>query len=420
MKYTNHFHRLIGGIIGANILIPSYHVVSLSEENSSKNINMEKIPKKKTFDKFEKDFSNMAIISGSSNRKLAEDIVSSLGTKLTEMDVFRFSDGEVNCNIKESVRGKDVFIIQTCAVPVNDNIMELLLSVTAARRAGANRVVAVVPYFGYKYQQRGIPLSTLYSSRFLWSASADLAKMLQTVGVDSVLSVDLQRPGQGHEACFFDSDIPVETVSATDLFVNYFANNSNIQEPIVIVSPNGENIKRARKFHKKLKTATKLDNIQYATSIHDNINLHNSEILGNVNGADVIIVADVVDSAVGITGLSGKLAKNGARRIFVCAPHGLFTKNAMALIELSPITKVIITDSINLKTDYSKKIEQLTIAPLLSNIIETELKNLMFENEFDSNDNLKIVVKDEILEEEVDDVNVDDELNEDDDIYEDD
>jgi ribose-phosphate pyrophosphokinase len=418
MKYSNHFNRLIGGIIGANILIPSYHVVSLAEENKPKNIKVVKL-KKKTFDKYEKDFSNMAIISGSSNRKLAEDIVSNLGTKLTEMDVFRFSDGEVNCNIKESVRGKDVFIIQTCAVPVNDNIMELLLSVTAARRAGANRVIAVVPYFGYKYHQRGIPLSTLYSSRFLWSASADLAKMLQTVGIDGVLSVDLQRPGQGHEACFFDSDIPVETVSATDLFVNYFK-KTNLQEPIVIVSPNGENIKRARKFHKKLKIATKLDNIQYATSIHDNINLHNSEILGNITGADVIIVADVVDSAVGITGLSGKLSKNGARRIFLCAPHGLFTKNAMALIELSPITKVITTDSINLKTDYSKKIEQLSIAPLLSNIIETELKSLMFEREFDSNDNLKIVVKDKNPEEEINDADVEDELNEDDDVYEDD
>lgn len=112
------------------------------------------------------------------------------------MNVTRFSDGEISIEINESIRGKDCFIIQTCAEPVNDNILELLLTITAARRSGAAKVTAVIPYFGYVHNRRGLPISTTYHSRFLWSASADFAKMLQTLGADKVISVDLQKAGQ--------------------------------------------------------------------------------------------------------------------------------------------------------------------------------------------------------------------------------
>jgi ribose-phosphate pyrophosphokinase len=199
--------------------------------------------------------------------------------------------------------GKDVFIVQTCAAPVNDNVMELLLTVTAARRAGASTVTTVIPYFGYKYHRRGLPISTTYHSRFLWSAAGDLAKMLHAVGVDGVISVDLQRPGQGHEACFFDSSIPVETVSANDVFVDYFKTKVNPPlKKVVVVSANTECVKKARKFQRKLKNVLGIDEVDYAVFMREGgaqyesttAVTRGSELLGDVQGADVIIIDDIV------------------------------------------------------------------------------------------------------------------------------
>jgi ribose-phosphate pyrophosphokinase len=160
----------------------------------------------------------------------------------------RFSDGEVSIKIDSDVRGKDVVIIQPSANPVNDSIMELLLTISCARRAGANRIIAVIPYFGYKHHRRGASISTKHNSRFLSSGAMDFAKMLQELGVDRIISVDLQRPGQGQEACFFDNNVPVETIITTDLFIEYISKNIDLKGPITIVTPNAECVKKARKF----------------------------------------------------------------------------------------------------------------------------------------------------------------------------
>lgn len=282
--------------------------------------------------------------------------------------------------IEESIRGKHVFVIQTCAAPVNDNIMELILTITAIRRADAASVTAVIPYFGYKFHRRGLPISTALHSRFLWSAAGDFAKMLQTAGVDNIISVDLQRPGQGHEACLFDSQIPVETISANDNFVKYFADHCNLQSPVVVVSPNTECIKKARKFQKKLKASTGIEDVGYAAFIHSNpcsgnkvsLKAESSEFLGDVNGADVVIVDDMVDTAGSLYTLCGRLKKGGARRVFVCASHGLFSNESMKLIDLSPVEKVVVSDSIPLPPRCSSKIVQISIAPLLARVIAAE------------------------------------------------
>lgn len=252
--------------------------------------------------------------------------------------------------------------------------MELLLTVAAARRAGANKVTAVIPYFGYKYHRRGLPISTTYSSRFLWSAAADLAKMLSTVGVDSVISVDLQRPGQGHEACFFDSNVPVETISTVQAFADYF--KTNIDPPlkkVVVVSANTECVKKARRFQRKLKETTGLDDVEYAVFMRDDSYWaqmgvgakastapNQSQLLGEVRGADVIIIDDIVDSAGQLSMLCRQLHREGAGRIFICASHGLFTGNSTELIDLSPVERVVVTDSIPLPVGCSKKIAQVT------------------------------------------------------------
>lgn len=239
---------------------------------------------------------NVVVLSGTASHKLSEDIAKLLNSPLMDVTTKRFSDGEINCVINESIRGKDVFIVQTCAAPVNDNIMELLLTVAAARRAGAQNVTTVIPYFGYKYHRRGMPISTTYNSRFLWSAASDLAKMLQTVGVDNVVSVDLQRPGQGHEATFFAETIPVETINTSNIFTEYFA--TQIQPPlqkVVIVSANSQCVKKARKFQKKLKQASDIEEVDYAVFIGDASQKPSAnDLLGDVKGADVIIIDDII------------------------------------------------------------------------------------------------------------------------------
>jgi ribose-phosphate pyrophosphokinase len=190
-------------------------------------INLTREPRK-TDEELNITLDSISLISGSAHRSLTQDIASIMNVSIAEAEVSRFSDGEVNIAIEKDLSGKDiynitlylsnylyhyfltgkdVYIIQTCAAPVNDNIMELLLTVSCARRAGASRIVAVIPYFAYKHHRRGAALSTKHQSRFLTSNAKDFAKMLKEMGVDSVIAVDLQRPGQGHEACFFDSSV---------------------------------------------------------------------------------------------------------------------------------------------------------------------------------------------------------------------
>lgn len=191
---------------------------------------------------------DMVLIGGNGHKLLAKDIAELLGIKVADAELTRFSDGEVSVKLNDNIRGKNVFVVQSCAAPVNESIMELLLSVSCAKRAGANRVIAVIPYFGYKHHRRGSSLSTKNHSRFLTSGATDFAKMLQVMGVDRIIAVDLQRPGQGHEACFFDNAVPTETVISTHHLVEYFTKNIALQQPIVVVAPNSESVKRARNF----------------------------------------------------------------------------------------------------------------------------------------------------------------------------
>lgn len=195
---------------------------------------------------------SLTLITGSAHRSLAEKISNEIGVKLCDANVSRFADGEVSVVINDNIRGQDVFIVQTCAAPVNDSIMELLLTVSCARRANVRRIVAVIPYFGYKHHRRGSSISTKHSSRFLWSGAGDFATMLQEMGVDRVIAVDLQRPGQGLESSFFDNTIPVETIITTDLFIKYLTHDVKLQEPITVVAPNAECYNKAKKYQQQL------------------------------------------------------------------------------------------------------------------------------------------------------------------------
>lgn len=195
---------------------------------------------------------SLRLIAGSSNPKLANEISEVIKVPLSPANISRFADGEVSIQINENIRGKDVYIIQSCAAPVNDSIMELLLTVSTCRRASARRIVAVIPYFGYKHHRRQSKLSFKHHSRFLTSSPGDFATMLLELGVDRVIGVDLQRPGQGLEACFFDNNIPVETVLLTDAFARYLGNTEQLIEPVTIIAPNAELYKKGQIFKQEL------------------------------------------------------------------------------------------------------------------------------------------------------------------------
>jgi ribose-phosphate pyrophosphokinase len=238
---------------------------------------------------------DIVIISGTTSVILSQKVCTELQRPLSNVAISQFSDGETFVNIQESMRGKDVFVIQTCAPPVNDNIMELLLSIAAAKRSGASSVTAVIPYFGYRLNRRGLPLSTTHHSRFLWNAAGDLAKMLLVVGADKVISVDLQKPGQGHEACFFKTQLPAETISTHDLFVQYFQQNLTGDAPIVVVAPNTEMVKKAKKFQRKLKSFRPewtVDTAAFLRTDAESVNVTN--LLGDVKGKDVVLIEDYI------------------------------------------------------------------------------------------------------------------------------
>jgi ribose-phosphate pyrophosphokinase len=192
------------------------------------------------------DLDSILIIPGSAHPKLATEISELIDVPTASVIINRFTDGECNVMINDSIRGKDVFIIQTCAAPVNDNVMELLLTISCARRCGAKRINAVIPYFGYKHHRRSAPISTKNGSRFLASGAMDFAKMMTEMGVDRVIAVDLQRPGQGSEACFFDNVVPLETIGTSQYQMDFILANVTLSNPVVVVAPNGECVKKAR------------------------------------------------------------------------------------------------------------------------------------------------------------------------------
>ncbi|CAE7768327.1 prs [Symbiodinium microadriaticum] len=331
---------------------------------------------------------DIVLVPGTGNKQLAFDIACALGITPAPLKLKRFSDGEVSCRIMESMRGKDVFIVQPCANPVNDMMMELLLMISCAKRCGANRVTAVVPYFGYKYHRRGEPISTENQSRFLWSASGDFSKMMNVMGVDRIISVDLHRPGQGQETCFFDASVPVETVSSSDAVVKALLSSVRLHENVTVVAANPDFIKKARKYQMGISGTDGVKNVAVAAFMRkcDGSEVRMSRdvvrLLGDVRDSDVIVVDDVVDTGASLSNICHALRQYGARKVYICASHGMFSANSMQLIRLSPVEKVFVTDSLPLPPDADAKVVQVSMASTLAKLIETEyFTSIMFRQE---------------------------------------
>jgi ribose-phosphate pyrophosphokinase len=335
---------------------------------------------------------NLILVPGTGNAPLAEEIGRELGIRPANTEISRFSDGECKCHIGDSVRGKDVYIIQTCKAPVNDSIIELLLTISAAKRSGAHRVTAVIPYFAYKHHRRGMATSTVNNSRFLGSLARDFSRMLTEMGVDRVITVDLQRPGQGGEACFFGNRIALETLLTTNLQLEYVRENISFKNPLVVVAPNVECIKKARKFQLGLKGVNEdTSMVVYlrpgSTSGHvDSDSLERMKGT-SVDGCDCVIVDDLIDSGHTIKSLASKLKAEGANKIYVLASHGLFTDDAMKIIDESPVEAVVVTNSLPLPENASRKVVVLSVAKQLARIIVSEhTAEMVFKREIEAED----------------------------------
>lgn len=296
--------------------------------------------------------SYLAIFSGNAHPVLARTVAENLRIPLGEADVSRFSDGEIAVEIKENVRGKDVFILQPTCSPTNDNLMELLVMADALRRSSAGRITAVMPYFGYARQDR-----RSRSARVPISAKV-VADMLSIVGIDRIMTVDLHADQiQG----FFD--VPVDNIYGTPVLLRDLKQKN--YENLMVVSPDVGGVVRARAMAKSL------GDIELAIIDKRRAKANESQvmhIIGDVKGRDCVIVDDIVDTAGTLCKAAAALKTHGASRVVGYITHPVLSGNAIENINGSELDELVVTDTIPL-TQAAKqctKIRQVTIAPMLA------------------------------------------------------
>ena len=293
------------------------------------------------------------LFAGNSNRALAGAIANELKLPLSNVEVGHFSDGETSVHLCETVRGRDVFIIQSTCAPVNENLMELLIMIDAARRASAGRITAVVPYFGYARQDR--------KSRARDPITAKLvADIITSAGADRILTMDLHAAQiQG----FFD--IPVDHLVGGPLLYRYF--KKIVDDDFMVVSPDMGSVTRARNVAAKLNCPMAI--IDKRRPKANQVEVMN--IIGDVNGKRCLMVDDMIDTAGTICQGAEALHANGASEIYACCTHAVLSGPAIERIKNSPITKLIVLDTIPL-TEEKKldKIEVLSVAKLFAIAIE--------------------------------------------------
>jgi len=295
----------------------------------------------------------MVVFSGDANKDLAKKICKFLGVELGKISITKFSDGEIGVKIEENVRGKDVFIVQPTCHPVNANLMELLIILDALRRASAQRITAVIPYYGYARQDRKdqprVPITAKLVANILYGA-----------GANRVLALDLHA---GQIQGFFD--IPLDHLYAINVFVDYFKKIKT--NNLVIVSPDVGGIKMARAYAKRFRAGLaivdKRRNSPDATEV-----MH---ILGEVKDKNVILVDDIIATGSSLVEAAKALKKAGAKKIFAAITHGILSNNAVGKINKSVIDTLIITDSIPLpKEKKSKKIKVISTGSLFAEAIK--------------------------------------------------
>ena len=299
---------------------------------------------------------DIKIFSGTSNRKLAEAICKEMGMELGNAEVGAFSDGENFVSIYETVRGSDVFVVQSTSSPVNDNLMELLIMIDALKRASAGRITAVMPYFGYARQDRKTKPRDPISAKLV-------ANLITRAGADRVLTMDLHANQiQG----FFD--IPVDNLLGNPIFVDYYAKKFGENcEDMVVVSPDVGSVARARAFAQKLSMPLAIvDKRRQKANSSEVMN-----IIGDVTDKRVIILDDMVDTGGSLCGAAKALVELGhAKSVTACASHGVLSGPAVQRIQDSALDEVIFLDTIPAREGvHCDKIKYLSVAPIFAEAI---------------------------------------------------
>lgn len=297
----------------------------------------------------------MKIFALNSNQDLAEEIAKEVGLPLGKSSVTHFSDGEIQINIEESIRGYDVFIVQSTSQPVNENLMELLIMIDAVKRASARTVNVVMPYYGYARQDRKARSREPITAKLV-------ANLLETAGATRVIALDLHAPQiQG----FFD--ILIDHLLAVPLISDYFLKESGIDlENVIVVSPDHGGVTRARKMADRLKAPIAIiDKRRPRPNVAEVMN-----IVGNVEGKTAIIIDDIIDTAGTISIAASALIESGAKEVYACCTHPVLSGPAVGRINDSVIKELIVTNSIALPDEKrSPKIKQLSVAKLLAETI---------------------------------------------------
>ncbi|MEO2076842.1 MAG: ribose-phosphate diphosphokinase [Bacillus sp. (in: firmicutes)] len=288
-----------------------------------------------------------------SNRKLAEEMAQILGCELGRSSVSRFSDGEIHINIEESVRGSEVYLVQSTSQPGNEYIMELLIMIDALKRASAKAINVVIPYYGYARQDRKARSREPITAKLI-------ANLLERAGATRVLTMDLHAPQiQG----FFD--IPVDQLIGVPILAEYFEEKG--LEDVVVVAPDNGGVTRARKLASRLHVPIAfVDKRRPKPNVAEIMN-----IVGNIDGKNCILIDDLIDTAGTITLAAQGLMEKGAKAVYACCTHPVLSGPAVSRIEASPIKELVVTNTIELPEEKMfSKVISLSVAPLLAEAID--------------------------------------------------
>ena len=304
--------------------------------------------------------SEIKILAGNSSKELAQKIADYIGVPLANCEVGTFSDGEISVNINETVRGCDVFVVQSTNSPVNENLMELLIMIDALKRASAGRITAVIPYYGYARQDRKAKARDPITAKLV-------ANLITAAGADRVLTMDLHAAQiQGY------FDIPLDHLQGGSILADYF-NSKNIED-LVVVSPDLGSVTRSRKFANGLDGDVPLAIIDKRRPKANVCEIMN--IIGDVNGKNVILLDDMIDTAGTICNAANALKEFGAKEVYACCTHAVLSGPAIERIEASAISELIVLDTIQLPEE--KKIDKIkvkTVAPLFGDAIKKIFSN---------------------------------------------
>jgi len=300
---------------------------------------------------------NIKIFSANSNVELANQIAANLGLPMGRSEVGAFSDGEISVSIFETVRGSDVFVVQSTSAPVNNNIMELLIMIDAFRRASAGRITAVIPYFGYARQDRKAKARDPISAKLV-------ANLLTTAGADRVLTMDLHAPQiQG----FFD--IPLDHLQGAPLLASYYIDKfGGNMDDVIVVSPDFGSVTRVRKFAQRCNTSiAMIDKRRARANVSEVCN-----IIGDVRGKKCILVDDIIDTAGTICNAAKALVEiGGATEIYACATHGVLSGEAINRFKESCIKEVVFLDTIDIpKEKLLDNFKVLSVSKVFAEAIE--------------------------------------------------